>query len=157
MSLLSLRGKALCHLGNNGPRLCHCRDNCLSGCGVHDGGNDWQAGIDQSEVSVCHMHSQLTAITHTHTHRERWERGRYTQPNPPASESKQLTPLNLAVRSEARQTDGSTERHREIKSVCPVKLEAIIVNSVSCFEQEHSVLSFYIRRVLFMELWKVSL
>lgn len=29
MSLAPLRGKALCHLGNNSLRLCHCRDNCL--------------------------------------------------------------------------------------------------------------------------------
>lgn len=55
-------------------------------------------------------------------------------------------------------TDRHTDRQRDrkIKSVWPVKLEAIIVNSASCFVQEHYVLSFYIDHVLFMALWKVS-
>jgi len=43
------------------------------------------------------------------------------------------------------------ERWSDIKSVWPVKLQAVLVNSASCF-----LLSFYMHPVLCTELWRVS-
>lgn len=71
--------------------LSHCSATVASKLNCLRWFDEWQAGIDQSEVSICHMHKQLTGSN------RKWEmmRGRY---------HKQVTPSNSVVRFKAIET-----------------------------------------------------
>lgn len=117
--------------------------------------NEWQTGIDQSEVSVCGTHKQLTAITHRDGEMRHADTTRTPNVWLQTADSLKLSCQILNQTGQtARYTGRQKDRQRE--SVCSVKLEAIIGNSTSCFVEEHPVLSYYIHHVPFMELWKVS-
>lgn len=86
-------------------RLCHSRDNCFSARDCRWFRREWQAWIDQSEVSVCQLHKQLTAISQRETERY--------HPNPRCLNPNSWLPLNLAVRCKDRRGDGRAERNQK--------------------------------------------